>query len=511
MLLPQTNGLRLIEEALYYVKKNREYSPLKQANGRMHNQKQSIFLRPLNRIYNTLAHYVLTNPKLKGLIIEYILSNKYLRKLWDQFHQLCKGSSGQLDLNIQLNNPKIIKKLRQGMKNAQINAQHMHPPPQLTIQDLQLVYISTRPDALLRSILSYIEHLGIHRIVVQTNQKSFKKMTEALSTIQHKLTQLTILIDEDLLPDVDLISMNHASRNFLLRRILFSHAKVEAYFLALDDDSTLISTPPTNHFFHDKKIVGHYFFKDLTQWQSNPFTPPQDFDYAQWNSANLLDKLGCQTRGFAAHSCQLISKIDVCNIYTLLEPLGNPTLCEWAIYFNIAITLYPGRYASQPTTTLYWPENLKSWHPDVSSKEIYFKNNYGHAKQATQESTTQSDMIESEIVQYQAQLSSYLKQDKMNPSLRVLKNATNKLIAYPNHTLRLAIDRTELSQLNYTLTNNRTGHATTSSTSQHSSSQTGILITAPPEFGLYTLEIFETEKIDISIIQCELEVVELYR
>jgi len=237
---------------------------------------------------------------------------------------------------------------------------------------LQLVYISLRPDLVAESLASFKRHYRADRAVILTGDGNEAPMRAALARAGFSGT---VVEDSQLLPGHRRYGA-HAERNIRLRQALYRHAAVEEYFLALDDDCILLHELPADHFVAAGRMIARYTHPSLDRWKSSPLGDPGSFDLQQWNTHAILSAAGLPEIGYAAHQAQIMDKATVNGVYEEFLKNANGPVCEWALYFNVAVAREPARFVAKPATTLFWPESFDSWLPERFEADIHFENRY---------------------------------------------------------------------------------------------------------------------------------------
>ncbi|MCG6857997.1 MAG: hypothetical protein LJE67_08015 [Salaquimonas sp.] len=244
------------------------------------------------------------------------------------------------------------------------------PPPDSG--PLQLVYISVRPELIVRSFASFIAHYRADRAVVLTADNRKREMEAVFSGLG---CEVAVLTDSEVLPGHGDIP-EHAERNCRLRAALFLRDEVEDFFLALDDDCILLRPLPADHFVANGHMVARYSHPSLSRWKAGSFDEPTSFDRQQWNTGELLAAAGLPERCYAAHQAQILEKARVNAIYAEFLPQIFGPVDEWALYFNVACAREPDKFIQQTATTLFWPESFDSWLPDWFDDDVHFENHY---------------------------------------------------------------------------------------------------------------------------------------
>lgn len=242
-----------------------------------------------------------------------------------------------------------------------------------SIDAVQLVYISIRPNDLARSLASFKENFTstISDVLVLTRTSQKEEMSAVVSAAGFSGT---VLCDEEIIPAS---IQDHAERNYALRAGLFASKHTADVFLALDDDAVLLRPASMDYFMKSGVTSAFCTFPSLSQWRASPFAVTS-YDAAQWRSGALLSQFGYSEHAFSAHQPQVIVKRIAEEVLSEFNSLSNRQLDEWSIYFNIASSRYPECFEVRRSTTLFWPDRLNSWQPDWFADDIYFENFYAH-------------------------------------------------------------------------------------------------------------------------------------
>jgi glycosyltransferase involved in cell wall biosynthesis len=247
------------------------------------------------------------------------------------------------------------------------------PDAQLSIdwQRIQLVYISIRPESLLRSLVSFrkLGHAGC--VAVLTSAVMKEQVESVLASLG---VEGVVLCDEDLFSG-EAIPVDHQERNFQLRKRLYGNAVIDPVFLSLDDDAILLRSLPATHYAGEGKYNAYYYYGSMSAWSASPFGMTS-YDQGQWRTAELLRAHHYTDKSFSAHQPQVIEKALVQEVYSEYSNCVGGGVDEWSLYFNVCVNRYSNRFAVRPVTTLNWPEDYASWMPGWFAEEVHYMNYY---------------------------------------------------------------------------------------------------------------------------------------
>jgi len=238
----------------------------------------------------------------------------------------------------------------------------------------QAVYISIRPDSLVKSLESVEENMAfIKEAIILTSAQHSDAIARATTHID-----LDIKIIEEEKIGLLALPEDHLIRNSLLRKTLYAHESIAPNFIAFDDDCNVVKECTVNDFIQDGKHKAHYFFNDGRNWLG-AFPAPTSFDKGLWRTAKFLQSSGYDYKLYNAHMPQIINKE---LSQTILNRSSNIGVDEWSVYFNVAKHLHPELFIETPYRTIGWPENFDSWLPSVSPKDILFENRDNSSKES---------------------------------------------------------------------------------------------------------------------------------
>ncbi|MGZ3183727.1 MAG: glycosyltransferase family 4 protein [Telluria sp.] len=232
----------------------------------------------------------------------------------------------------------------------------------------QAVYISVRPEALRRSVLSLQQHVRfVREVVVLTSDAALEAMHAAVAGLALKVVVVTesrIGITE--LPD------DHQERNTYLRNRLYHCDFIDENFIALDDDCVVLAETPLTHFIADGRHQAFFFFEDGRQWLG-AYPEATSFDVGIFRTVDFLGACGYGVRLYNSHQPQIINKRLAVEIF---DRLAGLKLDEWSSYFNIAKHVKPALFADRPYQAAGWPPNFESWVPSAIAEPLLFFNDF---------------------------------------------------------------------------------------------------------------------------------------
>ena len=238
----------------------------------------------------------------------------------------------------------------------------------------QIAYLSARPEVLAETH-AYVRHFmpWLTHVVVVTPRRTAHAVADL-----DRSADVVVLTDEELTPTgTDLSTLDHQSRNLMLRVGLCRHDAVDEVFLSSDDDYRPLKTLTPGRFVRTgaggEQLAGFTFY-DLLDWTADA----TDFDRGQQNTLQVLAYLGADQRAYASHMPQAVDKAVFLDAVAMARRVA-PTipLCEWAVYGNLGRLLAPERFAPpEPHLTLAWPEYPNQWRRAVVPREYAFENFY---------------------------------------------------------------------------------------------------------------------------------------
>ncbi len=234
---------------------------------------------------------------------------------------------------------------------------------------MQISYLSARPDVFfetlehVRGLMPWIDDVVV---VVPERLKSVFEQRDPDNA-------LTVLTDEELLPDIALDSLDHARRNFALRAAMVRHDAIATEFIMADDDYRPLDTIPVSIFRDDSGRHRRYSFYQLRTWRGAD-TP---FDDSQLHSLLVLQQLGLDNPlAFASHMPQMIRRDLYREVVDRVAKAAEKyPLCEWSIYANFGAHISPENFGEpEPFRTLAWPQYPSEWPRQVVPTQYVFEN-----------------------------------------------------------------------------------------------------------------------------------------
>jgi hypothetical protein len=231
---------------------------------------------------------------------------------------------------------------------------------------MQIVYLSNRPD-ILRDTLSAVDRFMTFVdevvIVIPGNMQSGFDYVNDLFPAG--------FIHDESLARTGGLSLDHQTRDYLLRACLSEHPAIAEEFIMSDDDyRPLVTIDPA--IFKENGKHNSYYFYDLADW----IYSESDFDIGQQNTYQVMKCLKYPHLSYASHMPQIVRK-DILgeskkHFSTYSARLG---LCEWSTYFNYAHRHHPELfYPAQPYKTLCWPDCVTCWPKAFEPDEYLFEN-----------------------------------------------------------------------------------------------------------------------------------------
>ncbi len=237
---------------------------------------------------------------------------------------------------------------------------------------VQIVYLTTRP-GVFRETLNHVRELMPFVDDVVAVVPSAKRPDMAAATSDCGFDNVTLIVDEELLPDADLATLDHSSRNYRLRVAMLEHEAVAAEFIMSDDDSRPLKELGPEVFRTPNGQARRFYFYDLRSWRGSE-TP---FDKSQMHSLLALQQLGItRPLAFGSHMPQLIVRdLFRAAAERVASAAERYSLCEWTIYANLAATIDGAAFvAPEPFTTLAWPQYPSQWPRQVVPDQYLFEN-----------------------------------------------------------------------------------------------------------------------------------------
>lgn len=230
----------------------------------------------------------------------------------------------------------------------------------------QAVYISVRPQSLLRSVQSVQTHMAfIDEVVVLTSDACFDAMQRELASV---CLAVKLIRESELW--IDALPKDHQERNTMLRRYLYQREEVDNNFIAFDDDYHVIRPIDQTVFIEDGVHKAYFFYQDGRNWLgAGP--APTSFDIGIWKTVAYLSRAAYDTKLYNSHQPQIMNRRLAVEILNRTAGLG---LDEWSTYFNIAKHLKPGSFVDILYMSAGWPEYFNGWLPHAAPQELVFYN-----------------------------------------------------------------------------------------------------------------------------------------
>ncbi len=235
---------------------------------------------------------------------------------------------------------------------------------------MQIVYISNRPSTLANTI-KHIELLMgfIDEAIVCVPDRMRDSFTNLSSSLAVKIVAESEILDQKNVRKLK--SLDHQSRNYLLRSKLIQQDYIADEFIMSDDDSRPMIDTPLSVFCSTGRHHS-YFFYDLKSWNNNQ----TDFDSGQIASFAVLQAEGFSHLSYASHMPQIINKKlfnQACSFFKTYS--DSLPLCEWSSYFNYALKVNPRKFhETQAYKTLCWPEHPLAWKQEITPDAYLFEN-----------------------------------------------------------------------------------------------------------------------------------------
>ena len=233
---------------------------------------------------------------------------------------------------------------------------------------MQIVYLSARPE-LLAETLDHVRHFApfIDDVVIVAPDRMAGRFADLG----------TVLTDEALTgrSAVELKSMAHTSRNYLLRTSMVNNAAVADRFIMSDDDARpLVPIEPSTFLANDGRYRRRWFHTMGAWRRSNT-----EYDESLLHTWVILRQLGFENPiAFSSHMPQLIDKAMYAEVAERMSPYAETyALDEWSTYFNLAPSLHPERFGDpEPFLTLGWPQYPGEWPHQITPTRHVFENHH---------------------------------------------------------------------------------------------------------------------------------------
>ena len=234
----------------------------------------------------------------------------------------------------------------------------------------QLVCLTARNDDILASLpfieafMPFIEELVL--CCPDRNVDEIRKRYKGRLTLQF-LTDSEVLSGRKL-PD------DHGTRNFFLRALALRHPVIDDVFIMTDDDYRPLRTITPEVFVRDG-VYNAYYCYDLKEW-TGAYPNLTSFDQQQHRTLAFLQEHHYPTMMYASHQMQVIDKALYNEMTELYADHIDKGLCEWAMYFNYAVSKYPERFRCLPYVSMGWPGYITDWKLWVQPEDFLFENHY---------------------------------------------------------------------------------------------------------------------------------------
>ena len=238
---------------------------------------------------------------------------------------------------------------------------------------MQIVFLSARPEMLSETI-DHVRHFApfFDEIVAVVPERLMPQFDSTL----------TLVSDEEVtgLTSAEISSISHASRNYLLRTEMLSHAAINDVFVMSDDDSRPLVPIDGSTFINPDGSHRRRWFYAMSAWHRDA----TDFDTSMQHTQIILSQLGVHhPLSYSSHMPQVIDRAIFAETAELLLAYRDRyVIQEWSAYFNLGAHLYPDRFADpEPFATLGWPQYPLEWPHQVVPARYLFENHHGELHQ----------------------------------------------------------------------------------------------------------------------------------
>ena len=237
----------------------------------------------------------------------------------------------------------------------------------------QIVYLSNRPE-ILAETLRQVRHFlpWLREAVVLAPAATHTALTTARAGEVDPLPVVAV-VEEDLLAEHRVAKpREHAVRNPLLRRLLYTHGPVADVFLQSDDDYRPLRPLDPSAFVDDDGRLVSYACYDLAAWRR----AESGFDGLQHAAYLAMLALGGPHLHYASHMPQPLDRADFLAAYAAADRLDpDGSFCEWSLPLNHGRLVRPDRYAPARTfRTMCWPRYPHEWPFWRRPEDIAFEN-----------------------------------------------------------------------------------------------------------------------------------------
>jgi len=231
---------------------------------------------------------------------------------------------------------------------------------------MQIVYLSKRPD-ILRDTLSSVNRFmpfvdEVVIVIPGSTRPGFDNVNDLFPAV---------FIHDESLVQADRKSLDHQTRDYLLRAALSGHSAIAEEFIMSDDDYRPLAMIDAASFKENGKYHSYYFY-DLADWIYNE----TDFDIGQQNTCQVMKYLKFPHLSYASHMPQIVRKDILGESKERFSAYSaRHSLCEWSTYFNYAHRYHPELFhPAQPYKTLCWPDCVTCWPKAIEPEEYLFEN-----------------------------------------------------------------------------------------------------------------------------------------
>jgi hypothetical protein len=228
---------------------------------------------------------------------------------------------------------------------------------------MQIVFLSARPDVLAGTLRHVRAKVPFAENVLVITPERLRSPMQRLG--------VDVMTDEELLAGPG--PTDHSRRNYALRAALPGCAAVDDVFLSSDDDSRPLVALEESLFLRDGRYR-RYTFGHLDDWDLHATS----YDACLLASRAVLALHAMPRVAYASHQPQIIDKALLAEVSALFAPAAaRAPLDEWAMYFNAAGALHPGRFHDpEPYVTLGWPDDTSTWQAMLDPAALLIENTF---------------------------------------------------------------------------------------------------------------------------------------
>ncbi len=242
---------------------------------------------------------------------------------------------------------------------------------------MKALVISNRLKKLIGNIELYKERMPFIKGVVVVSPK---EMIESLNFEDDYVTFVdeADFISNSMLKSLGIEGFEHASFNFILRSNCIKSKTLSRClgeeFIMMDDDNLPLSIITPDVFYKKQRYQAYYY-------QSFKHIVPEIFCSTSYNvslvkTRDLLKENGINSAYvFSSHMPQLINRnifIEACSFFDLKQ--YNYMICDWSLYFNYGLEMYPNKFQIKPAPVICWPMNISSVPGCAKSLVALFEN-----------------------------------------------------------------------------------------------------------------------------------------